>query len=169
MYLTYRSLTFRVGYRTDCPVIQLHVSSCFHWWYKWHSLCATRMRTSARAHYLKFVRKLTQVDASFFTIWPPNTSRHTLVTSEHTWNVRLLKLAWTCDLTCESVWPPIASLLQVLILQTCESIWSAAYSPITQFACVFLRARVTKEWTLINPFHWHVFFCSNQIQHLQHD
>ena len=46
----------------------------------------------------------------FFTVWPPNASRHMLITSQHTWNLGLLQLAWTCEPTCESVWPPIASL-----------------------------------------------------------
>ena len=32
------SKNFRVGYRTNFPVIQLHVSSCFHGWYKWLQL-----------------------------------------------------------------------------------------------------------------------------------
>ena len=32
------SKKFRVGYRTNFPVIQLHVSSCFHGWYKWLQL-----------------------------------------------------------------------------------------------------------------------------------
>ena len=32
------SKKFRVGYRTNVPVIQLHVSSCFHGWYKWLQL-----------------------------------------------------------------------------------------------------------------------------------
>ena len=32
------SKKFRVGYRTSFPIIQLHVSSCFHGWYKWLQL-----------------------------------------------------------------------------------------------------------------------------------
>ena len=34
--------------------------------------------------------------------WPPNST-------VYAWKLRLLRLAWTCESTCESVWPPIAS------------------------------------------------------------
>ena len=48
----------------------------------------------------------------FFTVWPLNTSRHKVITS-HLYMRKIwdfLKLTWwTCEPTCESVWPPIAS------------------------------------------------------------
>ena len=56
---------------------------------------------------LKFAHKSMQV----LTVWPPNTSRHKLIASQL--YIRevydFLQLAWTCEPTCESVWPPIAS------------------------------------------------------------
>ena len=44
---------------------------------------------------LKFVHKSTQVDRK---------------STVYAWNLWLLRLAWTCKPTCESVWPRIASL-----------------------------------------------------------
>ena len=49
----------------------------------------------------------------FFTVWPPNASR----TSWSQVNCQLymskiynlLRLVWTCEPTCESIWPPIES------------------------------------------------------------
>ena len=43
----------------------------------------------------------------FVTVWPPNTSRHSLIASQL--YQRAFRLAWTCEPTCKSVWPPIAS------------------------------------------------------------
>ena len=48
---------------------------------------------------LKFVSKTTK----FLTVWPSKASRHKLML------YGFLSLAWTCEPTCESVWPPIAS------------------------------------------------------------
>ena len=70
----------------------------------------------------------------FFTIWPPNASRHKLIASQL--YIReiyvFLRLAWTCEPTGESVWPPIASPyassqgfanLRRRLASTCESVW----------------------------------------------
>ena len=47
----------------------------------------------------------------FFTVLPPNASRHKLIASQL--YIRemygFLQFAWTCEPTCESVWPPIVS------------------------------------------------------------
>ena len=47
----------------------------------------------------------------FFTVWPPNANQHKWI-ARHLYKreiLRLLRLAWTYELTCESVWPSIAS------------------------------------------------------------
>ena len=44
----------------------------------------------------------------FFTVCPPNPSRHKLISSQ-LWIAWSLQLFATCEPTCESVWPPIAS------------------------------------------------------------
>ena len=44
---------------------------------------------------------------TFFTVWPPNASRHKMIAS-HLYMREIydfLWLAWTCESTCESVWP----------------------------------------------------------------
>ena len=48
---------------------------------------------------------------NFIAVWPPNASWHKLIASQlcirETYD--FLRLAWTCEPTCESVWPAIAS------------------------------------------------------------
>ena len=49
---------FRVGYQTNFPIIQLHVSSCFHGWYNHYSLVTSLMHNKdvhkrVCVHYLK--------------------------------------------------------------------------------------------------------------------
>ena len=68
-----------------------------------------------RALILRFVYPPTCVDlrasprGTFCTVWPPNASRHKLIASQL--YMRALRLAWTSEPTCESVWPPFASSL----------------------------------------------------------
>ena len=68
---------------------------------------------------LKFVRYARR--RMFFTVWPPNASRQKLSASQYMREIYdLLATSWTCESTCESVWPPVASpyAFQVLVLQT---------------------------------------------------
>ena len=67
------SKKFRVGYRTNFPVIQLHVSSCFHVWYKWLQLsnlayaqqeCA-QVRARITLSRRKFLQKLSPFGQGF--------------------------------------------------------------------------------------------------------
>ena len=77
-----------------------------------------------------------QVDANrrkFFTVWPPNASRHKLPIASQLYMREIhdfLRLPWTCEPTCESVWPPIASPHASFgfanlrwLASTCESVW----------------------------------------------
>ena len=82
----------------------------------------------------------------FFTVWPPNPSQRSWVTSINRLLANeiqdmsalkwfFLRLACTCEETCESVWPPNASLYASstcghmrLLATTCESVWQELYS-----------------------------------------
>ena len=45
-----------------------------------------------------------------FSVWPPNANWYQLISSQLcAWNLLLLQLEGTCEPTCKSVWPPIAS------------------------------------------------------------
>ena len=56
----------------------------------------------------------------FFPVWPLNASRHKLIANQLYMReiYDLLRLAWTCEPTCESVWTPIASPYASLCLQS---------------------------------------------------
>ena len=69
---------------------------------------------------------------TFFTVWPPNASRHKLIASQLYMReiYDFLQPGWTCEPTCESVWPPITSLYASSgfanfrrLASTCESVW----------------------------------------------
>ena len=98
----------------------------------------------------------------FFTVWTLNASGHKLIASQQYMSgiYGFLRLAWTCEPTCESVWPPFASLYassgfanlcrlvspfghpsqvctQVLVLQTCVDL---------RIRLATLRKSVRKFW-----------------------
>ena len=125
---------------------------------KAHECCDLVAADKSRKALAKRIRKSTQVNASFrlafnlrfvwlptyddllwhwpssnsypsrrkcFTVWPPNASRHKLIASK-----LYMRLAWTCEPTCESVWPTIASPYVSSgsanlrrLTSNCESVW----------------------------------------------
>ena len=79
------------------------------------------LRGLARWLALTLVELELQVDTSFSSFGHPtqvDTSRSQWTV--YAWYLRVFA-AWTCESTCEFVWPPIASSHEVLALQTCAS------------------------------------------------
>ena len=79
----------------------------------------------------------TQLSASrrkFLTVWPSNASRHKAVYAR---NYNFLRLAWTCEPICESVWPPIA----------CPYASSSFYE--IALTCLHWRVRLASDISLI--------------------
>ena len=46
-------------------------------------------------------------DRALITVWPPNTSQHKLIASQHLHMHGMCGFFATCIPTCESIWPPI--------------------------------------------------------------
>ena len=103
----------------------------------WPLICIDLRRLAWTCVDFGRVQIWTQVDSSFFTVWPPSASRHKLIPSNlllwkrinqlYAWNLRLFA---TCEPTCESVWPPFASPYASSgfanlrwLASTCESVW----------------------------------------------
>ena len=92
----------------------------------------------------------------FFTVWPPNASRHKLIASplyKHAWNLQLFATGWTCEPTCESVWPPIALVRIVLyfsVRRRLVSVWVGTKYANTKLTRATLDSMFVGKFTLLN-------------------